>query len=88
MLQDCTSFVKFGLTLAIPVTVARHDPAKKGRCGEARKIDGGEISCQKGADEHGQEGEEKEPAGCQEEHASVLSNRLSPFSQEPCQKCP
>ena len=32
---------------------------------EARKIDGREISCQKGADEHGQEGEEKEPAGCQ-----------------------
>ena len=31
ILQDCTNFVKFGLTLAIPVTVARHDPAKKGK---------------------------------------------------------
>ena len=52
---------------------------------EARKIDGGEISCQKGADEHGQEGEEKESAGRQEEHTSVFPNRLSPLSQEPCQ---
>ena len=55
---------------------------------EARKIDGGEISCQKGADEHGQEGEEKEPTGCQEEHASVLSNRLSPLSQRTMPKVP
>ena len=31
MLQDCTIRVKLGLTLAIPVTVAKQDPAKKGK---------------------------------------------------------
>ena len=44
---------------------------------EARKIDSGEISCQKGADEHRQEGEEKESAGRQEEHASVFPTVLA-----------
>ncbi len=63
-------------------------PQRRGRCGETRKIDSREISCQKRRGWTWTRRWRERAHWCQEEHTSVLSNCLSPLSQEPCQKCP
>ncbi len=63
--------------MAIPVTVARHDPGKEGEdVSETREIDSGEVSCQKGADEHGQEGKRKSPLDAKE-HTGIFPTVLA-----------